>query len=214
VNDGEKHAYSRFGAQEMSNALYGMQRMDSKHVETIAVLMVLVKALKRLVASTDPKTGGQPTTMTSQGIGNALFGLQTMENENNHLVDECFELFAQLVGRVEGEMTPHDLANALFGLQGVNLLTKEVKHLLTALALKMTGSQEQWTPKEIGYALVGLSGLQQTAGSSEEVASVIALVNVKLSQSELQGQPGVTFRLFGGKGFKILDAFGNVICKG
>ena len=48
-------------------------------------------------------------------------GLQTMENENNHLVDECFELFAQLVGRVEGEMTPHDLANALFGLQGVNL---------------------------------------------------------------------------------------------
>ena len=35
-------------------------------------------------------------------MGNALFGLQTMENENNHLVDECFELFAELLGRMEG----------------------------------------------------------------------------------------------------------------
>ena len=75
-----------------------------------------------------------------------------------------------------------------------------MKHLLTALALKMTQSREQWTPKEMD-TLVGLSGLQQTAGPAK-VASVIAQVNVKLSQSELQGQPGVTFRLFGGKGFR------------
>merc|ERR1711871_139876 len=137
-----------------------------------------------------------------------------MENENNHAVDEVLHCFAELISRLDQPMGPHDMANTIFGLQGVSVLTKEVKLLLKAISNMMKSSHQQWNPKEIGYALVGLSGLQQTAGSSEEVVNVIEQINVKLSQSELQGQPGVTFRLYGGKGFKILDAYGNIICKG
>ena len=78
---------------------------------------------------------------------------------------------------------------------------------------KMQESAEQWSAREIGYALVGMSGLQQSAGDSQEVANIVSEINLKLSLSELQGMDGVTFKLFG-KGFKIMDATGAVIMKG
>ena len=137
-----------------------------------------------------------------------------MENEDNHIVDECLGCFTELIDQLTEPLSPRDAASALFGLQGINVLTDEVKGVLLALTEKMAASEEQWSPKDIGYALVGMSGLQQTAGGSPEVVGVISLINIKLGQSELRGESGVTFKLFGGKGFKIFDAYGNVITKG
>tara|TARA_A100001035_G_C27404491_1_gene330065 strand:- start:53 stop:514 length:462 start_codon:yes stop_codon:yes gene_type:complete len=151
--------------------------------------------------------------MTSQGIGNALSGFQTMENSNNHVVDECLGLLAGLMGSMQESMTPQDLANALMGLQGIEQLSEPVRQVLILLLQKMQESTEPWSAREIGYALVGMSGLQQSAGNSAEVMAIVSEINLKMSQSELQGMDGVTFKLFG-KGFKIMDAAGAVIMKG
>ena len=93
-----------FTPQEISNSFYGLQNMDSKHVETLAVLVALSKALKHASVSGFPAHGGM--AMTSQGIGNALSGFQTMENSNNHVVDECLGLLAGLMGSMQESMTP------------------------------------------------------------------------------------------------------------
>ena len=151
--------------------------------------------------------------MTSQGIGNAFSGFQTMENSNNHVVDECLGLLAGLMGSMQESMTPQDLANALMGLQGIEQLSEPVRQVLILLLQKMQESTEPWSAREIGYALVGMSGLQQSAGNSAEVMAIVSEINLKMSQSELQGMDGVTFKLFG-KGFKIMDAAGAVIMKG
>ena len=221
-----------FTPQEISNCFYGLQNMDSKHVETVAVLVSLAKGLKQALAATDfrigsvhSSTGGQGretvagAAVTSQCIGNAFFGFQTMENNDNTLVDECLGLLADLMDRMDEDennmmtMLPHDLANALMGLQGIENFTPPVQQVLRLLTCKMRESRDPWTAREIGYALVGMSGLQQAAGDREEVINMVSEINFKMSQSELQGLPGVTFKLFG-KGFKIFDATGAVIMKG
>ena len=200
-----------FTPQEISNSFYGLQNMDSKHVETLAVLVALNKGLKHACTYGFPAHGG--ATMTSQGVGNALSGFQTMENSNNHVVDESFGLLVGLMGTMQETMSPKDLANAFMGLQGIEQLSKSVTLVLEFLLRKMRESTEQWSAREIGYALVGMSGLQQSARDSPEVAKIVGEINLKLSQSELQGMDGVTFKLFG-KGFKIMDATGAVIMKG
>ena len=57
-----------FSAQEISNAFFGMQKMDSKHVETIAMLTVLVRALKALVASTTVTTATAGTPHSTEAL--------------------------------------------------------------------------------------------------------------------------------------------------
>ena len=61
-----------------------------------------------------------------------------------------------------------------------------MKQVLDFLLRKMRESTEQWSAREIGYALVGMSGLQQSAGESQEVANIVSEINLKLSLSELQ----------------------------
>ena len=158
--------------------------MDSKHIETIAVLVALNKALKYANKYDFPSHGG--ASITSQGIGNALSGFQTMENSNNHVVDESLGLLISLVETMQETMSPQDLANAFIGLQGIEQLSKPVKQVLDFLLRKMQESTEQWSAREIGYALVGMSGLQQSAGESHEVANIVSEINLKLSLSELQ----------------------------
>ena len=94
------------------------------------------------------------------------------------------------------------------GLQGIEQLSESVRQVLILLLQKMQESTEPWSAREIGYALVGMSGLQQSAGNSAEVMAIVSEINLKMSQSELQGMDGVTFKLFG-KGFKIMDAAGR-----
>ena len=115
-----------FTPQEICNSFYGLQNMDSKHVETLAVLVALNKALKHANRHGFPSRGG--SIMTSQGIGNALSGFQTMENNDNHVVDESLGLLVSLIGTMQEAMSPQDLANAFMGLQGIERLSESVRY--------------------------------------------------------------------------------------
>jgi hypothetical protein len=79
--------------------------MDSVYPETKSVLGALNNKLRE-VADT--------VVFTSQGIGNALSGLQSMAVDGQEVKD-ALEMFAKQLERCSDVMTPQDLSNALFG---------------------------------------------------------------------------------------------------
>ena len=87
---------------------------------------------------------------TSQGIGNALSGLQSMTHSDG---PEALQALAGLVEHLEAceeEMSPMDLSNALFGLQG--------SQLARSLSSPLPSSQVPTVP--LSYLFNALFGLQ------------------------------------------------------
>lgn len=97
-------------------------------------------------------------------------------------------------------MTPLDISNALYGLQGMTSDSMEVRVLLTVLIAKMRQSEGVYTGRDIGYSLVGLSGMQPAM--HDEVHEIFEELCVKVSRSEFKGQPNLLFMQFG-KGVRV-----------
>ena len=97
-------------------------------------------------------------------------------------------------------MSPLDLSNALYGLQGMTSDSMEVRVLLTVLIAKMKQSEGVYTGRDIGYSLVGLSGMQPAM--HDEVHEIFEELCVKVSRSEFKGQPNLLFMQFG-KGVRV-----------
>jgi hypothetical protein len=178
----------KLSAQELANAFFGLQGLDSKFPE----VRNIVKALtKKLVQAGDVK-------FSSQGIGNAISGFQSMEDCPE--VIEALGLLGEKLEACDQVMPPMDLANALFGLQGVTSGSVEVRALLIALAEKMRQSEGIYSARDIGYSLAGLSTMQ-TSGD-DIVREVFEELCVKVAASEFKGQPNLLFMQFG-KGVKV-----------
>lgn len=97
-------------------------------------------------------------------------------------------------------MSPLDLSNALYGLQGISSDSLDVRALLNALIMKMKQSDGVYTGRDIGYSLIGLSGMQPV--THDEVHEIFEELCVKVSRSEFKGQPSLLFMQFG-KGVRV-----------
>jgi hypothetical protein len=90
------------------NALYGMQCMDSEHLEVRRVLALLSARLE--VCST--------TSMTAQGFGNAMYGLQLMACRDDH--PEVEAVFQALYDKANASpkklIDVRAVGNSLYGL--------------------------------------------------------------------------------------------------
>ena len=92
-------------------------------------------------------------------------------------------------------MTPLDMSNALYGLQGISSDSVDVRTLLNALIAKMKESEGIYSGRDIGYSLIGLTGMQPIMHN--EVHEILEELNVKVSRSEFKGQPNLLFMQFG-----------------
>jgi hypothetical protein len=109
--------------QEICNAMYGLQGMDSRHPEVLSVLRELNKRLAvRQRARGEQRMSGNssskrlPTPFTAQGIGNALSGLQSMSFKDGVEVSEVLGYLADELEACVEVMKAQDIANALFGI--------------------------------------------------------------------------------------------------
>ena len=92
-------------------------------------------------------------------------------------------------------MTPLDMSNALYGLQGISSDSIDVRTLLNVLIAKMKESEGIYSGRDIGYSLIGLTGMQPIM--HKEVHEILEELNVKVSRSEFKGQPNLLFMQFG-----------------
>ena len=104
-------------------------------------------------------------------------------------------------------MTPLDLSNALYGLQGLSSDSVDVRTLLNALIAKMKESEGVYTGRDISYSLVGLSGMQPVV--HDVVHEIYEELCVKVSRSEFKGQPNLLFLQFG-KGVRVKRGNSNL----
>lgn len=129
------------------------------------------------------------------GIGNALSGFQSMSLVDGPQVEVALGVLADRLESCSDIMTPLDMSNALYGLQGISSNSLDVRTLLNVLIVKMKESEGVYTGRDIGYSLIGLSGMQPIVHS--EVHEILEELNVKVSRSEFKGQPNLLFMQFG-----------------
>lgn len=200
-------------AQELANAYYGMNGMDSCHAEVRNVLRILNGKLAAITAAmaaagggvVDGGEGGRSGVLnmrfTSQGVGNALSGFQSMVGSDGPEPLEAMSLLVEHIESCVDVMSPMDLSNALFGLQGMTSEYEEVRAVLIALVEKMRQSDGIYSARDIGYSLAGLSAMGEPI-VHDEVRALFEELCVKVSRSEFQGQPNLLFLQFG-KGIRV-----------
>ena len=89
-------------------------------------------------------------------------------------------------------------------VQGFSSNSKEIKNLLSALAVRMSETDDKFSGKDLGYCV---SGMHNKDMSVPEVISVMQELSVKLARSKFGGEPDVVF-VQKGKGVKVkLNSF-------
>ena len=118
--------------RSICNALYGMQCMDSQHYEVRCMLGMLSDRLKTC----------SPTTMTAQGFGNAMYGMQQMTCRSDH--PEVLSMFRTLIANAKSypqQLLDHRaVSNSLYGLisaikSSTDLQSKELLSQMLELLL-------------------------------------------------------------------------------
>jgi hypothetical protein len=182
-----------FRPQELANALWGLQGMDSNVIEVQQIVISLAKQLERI-----PQT----SLFSGQEISIAISGLQTMSADDHPCVSNIIGLLADRLEMCRDELKPVEIANILFGMQGMAAYHEEVRAVMAALLPKMRECQTIFTPRDIGFSIVGLTTMQPLKLVHEEVWLVLEELNIKVGSSSLKGRPEVLFEMFG-RGIKV-----------
>ncbi|MBO4122034.1 hypothetical protein J5T34_15020, partial [Cupriavidus gilardii] len=145
----------QLNAQEIGNALYGLQKLTAS-AGTEAVLTALAAHIRRA------------TQLDGQGIGNALYGLQKLTASVG--TEAVLTALAAHIPRAP-QLSGQQVGNALYGLHNLTA-SAGTEAVLTALATHIPRAAKL-TAQEVSNALYGLQNLTASAGT-EAVLSALA----------------------------------------
>ena len=160
----------------------------------IIEIRLIVKALTEKLVIAMQKAGESKKgflDFTAQGIGSALYGLQSMSDEVPETVD-LLSYFPDLIMSSTDPMTPQDIGNSFFGIQGFTADTEEVKNILSSLTVRMTEIPDEmkFEGRDIGHCLSGLSNKNTQI---PEVATVLQELSLRLAQSKYGAETNPVF---------------------
>ncbi len=196
-----------FGSQELGNALYGLQKMPFRSHESVdpSGQMLLASVRNMLTAFCDKlqRDGCQKTTLTTQAIGNSLYGLQGL---SDHLVPEVRRLLHLMLplvrdGLAGGKISAQEFANALYGLQS-QASNADVRSIIGEVVKAGISANVNLSPREIGIALFGL---QQQRDDYPEVQTAFSFLLQQVLNKEVRAWDGlgVANCIFGLRGSEI-----------
>ena len=190
-------------AQELGNALFGLQNMNSKQRSVRMVLCALSMQLTKYLTSVDrDKYEGDDTdefltdddigavldhpidqkvycSLKSQEISNALYGLQSMSNA--HI--DTRRLLAAILPAIRyptTPFTPQGIGMALYGFQSMTCESKEVREIMSVLAQHIRALNTPLNAQVVGNALYGL---QQMDATYPEVGDLLTALSEKVRTS-------------------------------
>jgi hypothetical protein len=193
----------QLSATEICHCFFGLQNFDSTHKEVIALLEELVPRSTYLPATADH------LQFTPSGLGFALTGFQTMSSEDSPVVVQALGLFSDKIDSLPVVMDSTDIANAIFGLQGMRIAHEDVRAVVSALTSQMQRCQETFTPRDISFCLQGLSEMERHKEMGvEELLALLSEINLKVALSPLKGHLELKFKTFGTNG-KVIPLNGQ-----
>ena len=80
---------------------------------------------------------------------------------------------------------------------------EEARAVLTALLPKFKQCAQVFTPRDIGFCIAGMAGMEPTKLVYEEIMLIFEEINIKVAGSELKGRPELLFEVFANGGIKI-----------
>ena len=134
-----------FNAQEVGNALYGMQSMNSDHAE-----------VRSMISALAGKVNSCKESLSAQNIGNALYGMKNMSSDHA----EVRSMISALSGKVNSckeSLGAQEVANALYGMQSKSCDASFAIHALLsrhALALPHVEQMSRLDLLTIGQAVL------------------------------------------------------------
>eukprot|EP01038_Epipyxis_sp_PR26KG_P014840 gene14840-19946_t len=191
INHNDKNPILKLNAQELSNSYYGLSNMDSKYSEVKKLIHLLLKLFKQ----SNNDNNNNKLVFTSQGIANSISGFQSMSCEDSKDIIETLGLLADKIEENNNLMSPQDISNTLFGLQGMTSDYEEIRAIVIALLPKIRACDETFNTHHIGYCLTGLNGMQRTV--YQEIEDIFQELYIKIAKSEYGGQPNLLFLQFG-----------------
>lgn len=189
-----KNCREIFGAQEISNCVYGMKSMSNcysansyvcdKHDVVEEALHVLSW---KLTETTEELTG--------QGIAMILYGMQSMHSGGFGLQDMMVALSKKMQDNKQ-EMSSIELGIAFYGLQSMRIDDPGMEKVLHVLSKKLRKCKENMSSRSISMILYGLQGMR--TGSSPALANVIAALTKKIIlSSDAMYDQSIGMALFG-----------------
>lgn len=181
-------------SQELANAYYGLSNFDNEHIEVVDLIRALNEKLL------ESKTSIQ---FTAQGISNSISGFQSMQlNTSDDVINTALEILADKLEECKDDFSAVNIANVIFGLQGMSSEVEGARAVLQAILPKMVSSTEKFTERDIGYCLAGLSSMQANSVCDESQA-VLSELNFKVVQSGFGDQAVVKVKMYG-KGVRLV----------
>lgn len=184
---------------EMSNALYGMQKLSSDYQEVRNAVSALTsltrsctdrflardvssalygmksmksncKEVRDLVAALTPIVRRSREGLSPQNLGNSIMGLQGLCS-SSAVVASMLRALTPKVVNCKGQLGAQELCNALYGMRRMNSETSAVRTLLTALVPKIHGCTDMLSAQGVGMALYGLQRMNSDCVEVREVLS-------------------------------------------
>jgi hypothetical protein len=130
-------------SNDIANALYGLQNMDSDHAEVRKILFVLTPLLKNCVDQ-----------FSTSALTNALYGMKRMRSDHS----EVRTILSCLTPRLSVWKNPtaEDLGLGLKGLGSMSCSHSEVREMAEAFVPNVERCQEIFSSKSIADAMSGL----------------------------------------------------------
>ena len=179
IEAGEKSDH--LSPQHISNAVYGLQNMNTDDEAVRHVLHRLALRCQESEALLDP-----------QGISTAVYGLQQCDG---NLV-EVQRMLAQITAKIQpgAVLTSQGVGNTLLGLKRMGCDSEAVQDFLAALAPIIERSPELLGGQEFATAIYGLQGMRSDV---PEVADVLRTIPPLVTDRAMLSQQGVAMVLYG-----------------
>ena len=121
--------------------------------------------VKLLLRSLAPKVAGLQERLTSQELGNALYGLQRMTSSS----DDVRLIIRALIPKIESCVVPIEaatLSRGLYGLQSMSSDCDDVRALIRALVPKVESCDMSLSGHDISHVLYGLQGMSSDSADA------------------------------------------------
>lgn len=201
MNSTVRGATRGMSSLEMSNALYGMQKLSSDYREVRSAISALtnltktctnrflardvssalygMKSMKSdcrdvrdLVAVLTPIVRRSKEDLSPQNLGNSIMGLQGMCS-NSAVISYMLLALTPKVVNCKGRLGAQELCNALYGMRRMNSETSTVRSLLRALVPKIQGCTDMLSAQGIGSLLYGLQRMNSNCSEVREVLTAL-----------------------------------------
>jgi len=189
---------SKLNSQELANAYYGLSNMDNDHSEVVDLIRALNVKLKE----------AKSVQFTAQGISNSISGFQSMQlslsdgkPKGKDEITTALEILADKLDECTEDFSALNIANIIFGLQGMSSEVEAARAVLQAVLPKMIKSTDKFTERDIGYCLAGLSSMQ--SNPCEESNAILSELNFKVVQAGFGDKPSVVVKMYG-KGVRLI----------